>query len=121
MEIDANKALGRTALGGSTQAAGAQAPGEFARVLDLTEARRRRMTGTDRIPESVWDDIARAGQLVDDLAARGQQVRFDTHRLTGRVVASLCDSDGRVMRPVALGEILGSPADHDHDPDPAAA
>ena len=65
------------------------------------------MTGPDRIPDEVWEDITRAGQLADDLAARGQQVRFDTHRLTGRVVASLCDNDGRVMRPVALGEVLG--------------
>jgi hypothetical protein len=89
--------------------------GEFARVFDLAEARRERMTRADRIPEEVWDDIARAGELADDLAARGQQVRFDTHRLTGRVVASLCDSEGRVLRPVSLRDLLGT------EPDPAPA
>jgi hypothetical protein len=93
--------------------------GEFARVFDIADARRRRMTGPDRIPDEVWEDITRAGQLAEDLAARGQHVRFDTHRLTGRVVATLCDSDGRLMRPFSLGEVLGSP--HDHDPDPAPA
>ena len=89
--------------------------GEFARVFDLAEARKQRMTRADRIPEEVWEDIARAGQLADDLAARGQQVRFDTHRLTGRVVASLCDTDGRVLRPVSLRDLLGT------EPDPAPA
>src|ERR687886_486245 len=56
-------------------------------------------------------EFARAGQLADDLAARGQQVRFDTHRLTGRVVASLCDTDGRVLRPVSLRDVLGTEPD----------
>jgi hypothetical protein len=73
------------------------------------------MTRADRIPEEVWDDIHRAGELADDLAARGQQVRFDSHRLTGRVVASLCDTDGRMLRPVSLRDVLGT------EPDPAPA
>ena len=115
MDIDATNGTG--GIGRPQPKAGARATqaGEFARVFDLAEARRRRMTGPDRIPDEVWDDINRAGQLADDLAARGQQVRFDTHRLTGRVVASLCDTQGRLLRPVALGEILGA------DPDPAPA
>src|SRR5690242_14729041 len=29
--------------------------GDFARVFDLAEARRQRMTRADRIPEEVWD------------------------------------------------------------------
>jgi hypothetical protein len=118
MDIDATSGIGAGAPPGPVRAArGEQADetGEFARVLDLAEARRRRMTGPDRIPEEVWDDISRAGQLADDLAQRGQQVRFDTHRLTNRVVASLCDSDGRTLRPVSLGEVLGN------EPDPAPA
>jgi hypothetical protein len=120
MDIDTTSGIGRSTFPSAAvpaRAAGA-AEGEFARVFDLAEARRRRMTGPDRIPDDVWDAISRAGELADDLAARGQQVRFDTHRLTGRVVANLCDADGRVMRPVSLGEVLGHP---DPDPDPATA
>ena len=116
MDIDATRGIGAGALPRPAQrAAEAPATGEFARVFDLAEARKRRMTGPDRIPDEVWDDISRAGQLADDLSARGQSVRFDTHRLTNRVVASLVDEDGRVLRPVALGEILGT------EPDPAPA
>jgi hypothetical protein len=117
MNIDGTNGISRIHPASGQQADKAtDAPsGEFARVFDLAEARRRRMTRADRIPEEVWDDIARAGQLADDLAARGQQVRFDTHRLTGRVVASLCDTDGRVLRPVSLRDVLGS------EPDPAPA
>jgi hypothetical protein len=118
MDIDATNGIGASASPGPVRAArGGQVDetGEFARVFDIAEARRLRMTGPDRIPEEVWDDITRAGQLVDDLAQSGQQVRFDTHRLTNRVVASLCDSDGRTLRPVSLGEIFGT------EPDPAPA
>jgi hypothetical protein len=121
MDIDATNGIGASALPGPLRAVRSERAddsGEFARVFDLADARRRRMTGPDRIPEEVWDDISRAGQLADDLAERGQQVRFDTHRLTNRVVASLCDSDGRTLRPVSLGEILG--AEPDPDPAPAA-
>jgi hypothetical protein len=89
--------------------------GEFARVYELAEARRQRMTGPGRIPEAVWDDITRANELADDLAAAGRRVRFDTHHLSGRVVASLCDADGGLIRRMGLAEIL------DPDPDPPAA
>jgi hypothetical protein len=116
MDIDATRGTGSDAFPRPVQRADeAPATGEFARVLDLAEARRRRMTGPDRIPDEVWDDITRAGQLADDLSERGQHVRFDTHRLTNRVVASLVDEDGRVLRPVDLGEIFGT------EPDPAPA
>jgi hypothetical protein len=116
MDIDATSGISRFTAAPSTGKAGEAAPaGEFARVFDLAEARRRRMTGPDRIPDEVWDDITRAAQLADDLTARGQSLRFDTHRLTNRVVATLVDEEGRVLRPVALGEIFGG------DPDPAPA
>jgi hypothetical protein len=116
MDIDATKGIGSGAVPRPARTApAAPATGEFATVLDLVEARKRRMTGPDRIPDEVWDDITRAGQLADDLSERGQQVRFDTHRLTNRVVASLVDENGRVLRPVGLGEIFGT------DPDPAPA
>lgn len=115
MDIDATQRIGFSAVPKPGQAEKAAPAGEFARVFDLAEARRRRMTGPDRIPDEVWDDITRASQLADDLTERGQSVRFDTHRLTNRVVASLVDDDGRVLRPVGLGEILGT------EPDPAPA
>jgi hypothetical protein len=119
MDIDATKGVGISAFPKPTTGPDrAPATGEFARVFDLAEARKRRMTGPDRIPDEVWDDITRAGQLADDLSERGQSVRFDTHRLTNRVVASLVDSEGRVLRPVALGEIFGRT---EPDPDPASA
>lgn len=116
MDIDATKGIGLSAVPTPGTAAQASEAGGFARVFDLAEARRRRMTGPDRIPDEVWDDISRASQLADDLSARGQGVRFDTHRLTNRVVASLVDDHGRVLRPVALGEIFGPT-----EPDPAPA
>jgi len=117
MDIDATKGLGSPprALPVPVPAEPAPATGAFAEVFDLAEARKRRMTGPDRIPDEVWDDITRAGQLADDLTARGQSVRFDTHRLTNKVVASLVDTDGRMLRPVDLGEIFGT------EPDPAPA
>jgi hypothetical protein len=115
MDIDATQRIGFSA-GPAKPGKAEEAPaGEFARVFDLADARRRRMTGPDRIPDEVWEDITRAAQLADDLSARGQSVRFDTHRLTNRVVASLVDGDGRVLRPVELGEVLGT------EPDPAPA
>jgi hypothetical protein len=116
MDIDATTRIGHGAFSRAAQRAQEPAAsGEFARVFDLAEARKRRMTGPDRIPDEVWDDISRAGQLADDLSARGEHVRFETHRLTNRVVASLVDDEGRELRPVALGELFGT------EPDPAPA
>ena len=85
--------------------------GQFARVYQLEEARRRRATGPDRIPEEVWDDMHRANELFEALDRHGQQVRFETHRLTGRVVASLVDTEGNVVRPMGLREAVGVPED----------
>jgi hypothetical protein len=117
MDFDATNGIGAGALPTPGRPARAAQTGEIARVIDIADARRRRMTGPDRIPEEVWEDITRAGELADDLARHGHQVRFDTHRLTNRVVASLCDSDGRALRPVSMGEIFGT----EPDPDPATA
>lgn len=108
--LDFEPVTGRTPGARGTHA------GDFARVFQLAEARRRRLTGPDAIPEEVWDDISRAGQLADDLHAAGRAVRFETHHLTGRVVASLCDLDGNVVRPIRLHDVLGG-----LDPEPAPA
>jgi hypothetical protein len=85
--------------------------GRIAQVIEMSDLRRQRMTGPDRIPERVWEDISRANELAEELADQGQAVRFDSHHLTGRVVASLCDAEGAVIRRLGLREIL--------DPDPA--
>lgn len=90
--------------------------GRFARVIEIEDARRRRMTGPDQIPDEVWTDMARAAQLADELAARGQALRFDTHDLQGKVVTTLCDSEGAVLRHVGLGELFGLGG-----PDPSTA
>jgi hypothetical protein len=89
--------------------------GRFAEIHELADARRRRMSGPTRIPDEVWDAMHRASELCDDLAARGQQVRFDSHRVSGLVVASLCDHEGTVLRRLRVGELVGT------DPDPMTA
>ncbi|WP_354699781.1 hypothetical protein DSM112329_00036 [Paraconexibacter sp. AEG42_29] len=89
----------RTGDAGST----APAAPSFARVYELEEARRRRdlplpPIAGDRIPTEVWDEVEAASRLFDQLKSEGRQVMFDNDRLTGRVVASLLDSDGAVSR-----------------------
>jgi hypothetical protein len=75
------------------------APGRFARVYELEEARRRRadhqpeMTN-DRIPDEVWDEVDRAADLVSKMASQGRSMMFDSNRLTGQVVAKLLEPDG---------------------------
>lgn len=89
--------------------------GEFAAVLELEAARRQRMTGPDRIPEEVWADVARAAEIAEDLASRGQRVRFSSHLLSGRIAADLCDGHGNVVRRMSLSEVV------DPDPRPPSA
>lgn len=61
------------------------------------------------VPPAVIADVRRAGALADALADRGQQIRFTTHELTGRVVAHLCDLDGNPEREVPLTELIADP------------
>lgn len=100
---------------------GAQAPSPsntFAEVYDasvLEAARAARKAREAQIPQQVMDEVQAAARLYEDLAERDQRVRFDTHRLDGRVVADLVDTDGNVVRPISLRDIVES-----NDPDPAA-
>jgi hypothetical protein len=100
---------------------GAQAPAgtqAFAEVYDasvLEAARAARKARETQIPQQVMDEVQAAARLYEDLAARDQRVRFDTHQLDGRVVADLVDADGNVVRPISLRDIVES-----NDPDPAA-
>lgn len=98
------------APGPSARASGTE-PARFARVFELAEARRTRPlpeAASESIPPEVWAEVDRAHRLADELAARGQEVRFETHHLSGRVVANLCDRDGGLVRPLALTELVPS-------------
>jgi len=81
----------------------APAAGEFGTVLDLEAARARR---AEPLPDEVLADMACASELVERLAFEGRQVRFDTHRLDGRVVAGLCDEEGALVRRLSLDDVL---------------
>lgn len=76
--------------------------GGFAQVYDLTKARR----GAPEIPPMVWDEVDRAGAIAADLEAQGHTIRFSDPADGGRVRAELLDTDGNVLRPVSLGEIV---------------
>ncbi len=103
---------------------GPAAPGRFARVYELEEARSRRdkdiprMAG-DKIPDDVWDEVDAAARLVETLHLQGRQMMFDTDRLSGRVVASLLENDGAItpvplenaVDPSSLGRTLGNNVD----------
>jgi hypothetical protein len=63
-------------------------------------------SGTPPIPAEVWDQVAAAGRLADNLTAEGRAVRFDVHKLNGGVVASLVDDDGTLLRPLLLDDVV---------------
>jgi hypothetical protein len=88
----------------------------FADVVDLA-SRRQSVTDAPEIPDHVWDEVEAASQLWQELRAQDREVRFETHAVTGRVVASLCDLDGGVVRPLPLREAFGF---DDDGPEPAA-
>ena len=101
---------------GSTPGSGKD-PG-FAEVVDLA-SRRQEEIGTSEFPDHVWDEVEAASRLWHDLRADDREVRFDTDAQTGGVVASLCDLDGGVVRPLPLRGTFGL---DDHRPDgPSAA
>ena len=88
----------------------------FAEVVDLA-SRRQAELDVPEIPDHVWDEVEAASQLWQELRAQDREVRFDTHAVTGRVVASLCDLDGGVVRPLPLREAFGA---DDQGPETAA-
>jgi hypothetical protein len=79
----------------------------FAEVVDLA-SRRQAEIYTPEIPDHVWDEVEAASRLWQELRAQDREVRFDTHEVTGRVVASLCDLDGGVVRLLPLRENFGT-------------
>lgn len=85
----------------------------FAKVYELDTARRAR---SSRIPVEALDEMDAAARLYDELRAEDRQVRFDTHRLEGRIVAQLCDLHGNVVHPISLTDVVNL----NIDPDTAA-
>lgn len=93
----------------------------FATVYDYSvfqAARAARAARESQIPPHVMDEVHAAARLYEELQARDQQVRFHTHSLEGRVVADLVDTDGNVVRPISLRDIVEA---NDPDPGPDAA
>jgi hypothetical protein len=76
----------------------------FAKVYDLTAKRQEALRPA--IPDELWDEVDAASRTADEMSRSGHAMRFDVHRLDGRVIASLTDSSGSVVRPVSLSEVL---------------
>jgi hypothetical protein len=76
----------------------------FAAVYDLQAKRAQLARPT--IPDDLWDEVDAASRTADEMSQTGHSMRFDVHRVDGRVIASLCDSSGSVVRPVSLSEVL---------------
>jgi hypothetical protein len=74
----------------------------FGKVYEIETARRARGA---RIPVSVQDEMDAATAMFDELQDEDRQVRFA--QVGGRVVATLCDLDGNVVRPLSLSEAIG--------------
>jgi hypothetical protein len=74
----------------------------FGKVYEIETARRARGA---RIPLDVLEEMEAAAALFEDLHEEGRQIRYT--QLGGRVVASLCDLDGNVLRPLTLREAIG--------------
>ena len=76
--------------------------GAFAKVYDLAKVRR----GAPDVPMAVWDEVDKAAQIAADMDAVGRSVRFTASEEGGRVRAELVDADGKVLRPISLGEVV---------------
>lgn len=74
----------------------------FGNVYEIETARRARGT---RLPLEVYEEMEAAARLWTELQDEGCEIRYT--RRGGRVVASLCDLDGNVLRPLTLREAIG--------------
>jgi hypothetical protein len=82
------------------------APDTSAEVIDIS-VRRAPAIDAPRIPDHVLGEIDAAALRAEDLRADNREVRFDMDDLTGRVVASLREIEGGVVRPLPLREVVG--------------
>jgi len=84
--------------------------GPSADVVDL--APRRMPTGSvPEIPDHVLDEVDAAARRAQDHLAERREVRFDTDSESGRIVASLREIEGAVVRVLPLREIVGGDDD----------
>jgi hypothetical protein len=86
--------------------------GHSADVVDLAP-RRMPAAAVPEIPEHVLDEVDAAAQTAQDLLAERREVRFDTDADSGRIVASLREIEGAVVRVLPLREIVGGGGDDD--------
>ena len=77
----------------------ALATGRFAQIFDMAAERERRTP-----PPEVLAAVAEAARVYAELDAAGLQVRFDLER--HGVSATLEDSDGSIVRPLSLNEVM---------------
>jgi hypothetical protein len=80
--------------------------GPPADVVDLAP-RRLPAAAVPEIPDHVLDEVDAAAQTAQDLLAERREVRFDTEPYSGRVVASLREIEGAVVRALPLREVVG--------------
>lgn len=57
-------------------------------------------------PPEVYEAMDVASAAVDELAARGLEVRFGSDRATGGLVVSVHDQEGNVMRTISGSDAL---------------
>ena len=84
--------------------------GPSADVVDLAP-RRMPAAAVPEIPDHVLDEVDAAALKAQDLLAEQQEVRFDTDLGSGRIVASLREIEGAVVRVLPLREIVGGDDD----------
>jgi hypothetical protein len=82
------------------------AQGPPADVVDLAP-RRPPAAAAPAIPDHVLDEVDAAARKAQDLLAERHEVRFDMDPDSGRVVASLREIEGAVVRVLPLREIVG--------------
>ncbi len=63
------------------------------------------MDDDQQIPEMVWDDMARAADLADDLARQGRAVRFGRGARSYGVDVELVAGDGASVLALRAGDI----------------
>jgi len=83
----------------------------FGKVYEIETARRARSA---RIPRAVREEIQAADALYERLQQEGREIRFT--QVGGHVMASLCELDGTVVRPLSLLDLV----ELDVDPETAA-
>jgi hypothetical protein len=81
------------------------------KVYEIETARRARSA---HIPNEVREEMEAAAELYERLLDEGRQIRFD--QIRGRIMASLCDLEGNLIRPLSLREVI----EIDEGPDAAA-